>query len=66
MKIRYEDWGGRRWLLTLTVLVNSTVVLWFGKIDASVWRDVMIGIVAVYIAGNTAQKIKGTAVGEAQ
>jgi hypothetical protein len=66
MRIRYEDLGGRRWLLTLAVLVTSTAVLWFGKIDAAVWRDVMIGIVGIYVAGNTAQKIKGTAPAEAQ
>jgi len=64
VSIEFERAGGRRFLLTCAVLINSTVVLWFGLIDGSVWRDVMIGIVGIYVAGNTAQKIRGSAAGE--
>lgn len=56
MKIGYEKLGGRRFLLTVGTLLVSTVLLWGAKISDAIWRDVLIATVAVYVAGNTAQK----------
>jgi len=54
-----ESAGGRRFLLTLGCGAVCTVLVWCGRIDGMVFRDIIIGTVAAYIAGNVAQKIKG-------
>lgn len=51
-------WGGRRFLMTMGCGIACTVLVWFAKIDGAIFRDIVIATVAVYIAGNTAQKIK--------
>lgn len=56
--------GGRRFVMTMGCGVVCTVLVWFGKIDGSIFRDILIATVAVYIGGNTYQKIRATA-GEA-
>lgn len=53
--------GGRRFLMTMGCAVVCTVLVWFAKIDGSVFRDIIVATVAVYIGGNTYQKVKGTA-----
>ena len=52
--------GGRRFFLALGAGVSTTVLQWFGKLDpaGSTYAMVIIGIVGVYVAGNTTQKIK--------
>lgn len=49
-------YGGRRFLLSIGCAFVTTFLLWFGKIDPTTWRDVILGTVAVYIAGATTQK----------
>lgn len=49
--------GGRRFLLTLGCGVICTGLLVCGYIEGVVFRDIIIGTVAAYITGNTAQKI---------
>jgi hypothetical protein len=56
---RMQNAGGRRFLLTLGCGAVCTVLVWFDRIDGMVFRDIIIGTVAAYIAGNVAQKIKG-------
>lgn len=51
--------GGRRFVMTMGCGIVNTVLVWLGKIDGPIYRDILIATVAVYIAGNTAQKIKG-------
>ena len=56
--------GGRRFIMTMGCGIVCTILVWFGKIDGAIFRDVLIATVAVYIAGNTYQKVRATA-GEA-
>jgi hypothetical protein len=50
--------GGRRFLLSLGSGVITSLLVWYGKIDGSIYRDVVLGTVGIYIAGNTFQKVK--------
>jgi hypothetical protein len=50
--------GGRRFLMTMGCGMTCTVLVWFGKIDPIVFRDIIISTVAVFIAGNVYQKVK--------
>lgn len=51
--------GGRRFVMTMGCGVACTALVWFTKIDGSIFRDIIIATVAVYIGGNTYQKVKG-------
>ena len=52
--------GGRRFLMTMGCGIACTALVWFAKIDGNIFRDIIIATVAVYIGGNTIQKIKAT------
>jgi hypothetical protein len=52
----FDPIGGRRFLMTMGCGIVCTVLVWFGKIDGNIFRDVVIATVAVYIAGNVIQK----------
>jgi hypothetical protein len=52
--------GGRRFLMTMGCGMACTALVWFAKIDGNIFRDIIIATVAVYIGGNTIQKIKAT------
>lgn len=54
--------GGRRFLMSMGCGIACTALVWFGKIDGNIFRDVVIATVAAYIVGNTWQKkIEATA-----
>ncbi len=55
-----ETSGGRRFVLAAGSGIVTTLLQWYGKLDAagSTYAMVIIGTVAAYITGNTAQKIK--------
>jgi hypothetical protein len=55
---RIDDLGGRRFLLSFASLFVSSALLMGGYISDSIYRDIVIATVAVYIAGNTTQKVK--------
>ncbi len=50
---RYKS---RKFIVVLLCGTATTVLCWFGKIDAGVYSAVTIAIVGVYIAGNVWQK----------
>jgi len=58
--IAFDNYGGRRFLMTCAVLITATALQWFGKLDpdGTTYAAIVIGCVAAYITGNTAQKVK--------
>lgn len=50
--------GGRRFILTLGCGIVCTLLLLAGKLPPEIYRDLILGTVAVFIAGNTYQQIK--------
>ena len=62
-----ENTGGRRFILTVGAGIATTVLQWFGKLDASgmAYTATIGATVATYIGGNTYQKTKATTKEEA-
>lgn len=48
--------GGRRFFLSLGAGIVTTILSWYAKITPEIYRDVILGTVGIYIAGNTFQK----------
>lgn len=48
--------GGRRFILVCAVYAGSSALLWFGKLDATNYANILSWSVAAYIAGNVAQR----------
>lgn len=48
--------GGRKYILTVATHIVSSILLWYGKLDSSAYSMIVLGTVAVYIAGNVHQK----------
>lgn len=48
--------GGRRFLLCLGCGIATTILTWFGKIDAGTYSLVILGTVGAYVTGNVYQK----------
>jgi len=53
-----NNYGGRRFLMTMGCGVVSTVLLWFGKISGSEYVTLVTLTVVPYIGFNTQQKIQ--------
>lgn len=46
----------RKFILAAVTLLVASVLLLLGDIGPTIWRDVVLGTVGVYITGNVAQK----------
>lgn len=51
-----EAVGGRRFTLTLGAGAVTSILVWYAKITPEIYRDIILGTVGIYIAGNTFQK----------
>ena len=60
-----ESAGGRRFLLALSTNLITAVLVLADRVSDTVYATVIIATVGAYIAGNTAQKLRGTAPPEA-
>lgn len=60
MRAFIENLGGRRFIISMLIGAAATVLQWFGKLDAAgaQYTVIILGTVAAYITGNTAQKLK--------
>lgn len=56
--MNFTSVGGRRFFLTVGAGVTSTVLVWFAKITPEVYQWVIMGTVAAYITGATAENHK--------
>ena len=50
--------GGRKFLLSFMSAIACFVLIWFSKLTPEIFRDCVLGLVGVYIAGNAWQKVK--------
>lgn len=57
-KAIYETVGGRRFLLTVSTQILSSWLLWYGKLTPDAYSMIILGTVAVYIAGNSWEAVK--------
>lgn len=51
-----NNYGSRKFLLALLVVISATALVWFGKIADGVYSAVVISAIGAYITGNVAQK----------
>jgi hypothetical protein len=51
--------GGRRWALSLLALASAHTLAWYAKISGDAYAITVGATVGAFIAGVTAQKIKG-------
>ncbi len=51
-----DQFGGRRFVLTVISGAGTWLLTWAGKIDGGVYSAVTIATVAAYIVGNVAQR----------
>lgn len=56
--MNFQSFGSRRFIMTMGCGIVTTALCWFGKIDGTIYAAVISATVAVYIAGNTTEKIK--------
>jgi len=55
-----ERLTSRKFLLALVTLAAASVLLCFDRIEALVWRDVVIATVGAYITANVVQRVKAS------
>jgi uncharacterized membrane protein len=57
-----EKLGGRKFLIALLSIISNSLLVWFSKIEPSVYSTVTIAVVGGYIVGNVVQKNTATSV----
>ena len=55
----------RKFLLALATLAAASLLLWWGRIEALVWRDVVIATGGAYITANVTQRVMAAKAGGA-
>lgn len=49
--------GGRKFVAAMSALAAATLALWFDHLSALLYRDIVLGTVGTYVAGNVAQRV---------
>lgn len=52
-----DRFASRKFILSVATLLAASGLLWFGHLEALLWRDVVVATVGAYITGNVAQKV---------
>lgn len=53
---KYDTVGGRRYVMCMGACIVTSLLVWYGKIDAKTYGDVIIWITGIYVTGNIAQR----------
>ena len=56
--MNFNTVGGRKFVVTVLCNIVSTILLWFGKLDASNFALLVGGVTAAYITGGTIENVK--------
>lgn len=48
--------GGRKFIACMSALIAATAVLYSDLITGLIYRDIVLGTIGVFVAGNVAQK----------
>ena len=51
--------GGRKFILSMTIVVLTVIMLWLAKVDQDTYRYIMLSITVGYLTSNVAQKTIG-------
>ena len=52
-----DDVGGRKFMLSLLVVLLSTILVWFMKISEEVFQYTVLVTTTTYVTGNVVQKL---------
>ena len=53
---KYDTVGGRRYVMCMGACIACTVLIWYGKLDAKNFADIVIWVTGIYVTGNIAQR----------
>ena len=51
-----QDFGGRKFILSMTVTILATILIWFTKIDAETYKYLILVTAGAYMTSNVVQK----------
>lgn len=51
-----DAYGGRKFVLSMVVILLGTFLVWFGKIDQEIYKYLILVTASAYITGNVTQK----------
>lgn len=53
-----KNMGGRKFILSMTVVILTSLLTWFGKLEPGIFATVIVAVVGAYVAGNVIQNIQ--------
>lgn len=56
MVIRFENFGGRRWLTTVALILIASGLLIGGHIKDTLWGEVVTWVFGIFATGNVGQR----------
>lgn len=55
--MKLEDYGGRRWLTTVAIIVIASGMLVAGLIKDTLWGEVVTWVFGIFATGNVGQRV---------